>query len=91
MWKFDLMVETGNKMKELKNLIQIPQGSKAIVKAIRGGHGLIQKLQAIGIREGKEIEKVSTGIAHGPVVLRCGNTEVAIGFGMARKVFIEEI
>ena len=86
-----MLIDKGNEMEELRNLIQIPQGRKAIVKAIRGGRGLVQKLQAIGIREGKEIEKVSRGIARGPVVIRCGNTEVAIGFGMAQKVFVEEV
>jgi len=78
-------------MGQLKSLIQIPQGSKAVVKAIRGGYGLVHKLQSIGIRDGKETEKVSTGIAHGPVGIRCGNTEVAIGFGMVKKVFVEEV
>ncbi len=79
----------GNIMEELKTLAQISQGTKAIITSIIGGHGLIQKLHAFGIREGKEIEKISSGVARGPVVLRCGNTEVAIGFGMARKIFVE--
>jgi len=78
-------------MDNIKSLVQLSQGKKAIIKSINGGHGLIQRLDALGIRVGKEIEKVSTGIAHGPVVLRCGNTEVAIGFGMAQKVFVKEV
>ena len=78
-------------MENIKNLIKIPQGSKAIIKSIRGGYGLIRRLHALGIREGKEIEKVSSGVARGPVVLRCGNTELAIGFGMAQKVLVEQV
>ena len=76
-------------MGDIKTLIQIPQGEKAVIQSITGGYALIQKLHALGIREGKEIKKVSSGIARGPVVLRCGNTEVAIGFGMAQKVIVE--
>lgn len=75
----------------METLAQIPQGKKAIIRSIKGGVRLAQKLQALGIREGKEIEKVSAGVVRGPVVLRCGKTEVAIGFGMAQKILIETV
>jgi ferrous iron transport protein A len=72
-------------------LNQIPEGERAVIRFIRGGRGLTRRLDALGIREGKEIFKVSSGIARGPIVLRCGNTEVAIGFGMAQKIFVKQV
>lgn len=78
-------------MENMITLVQLAQGKRAKIITINGGQGLIRKLDALGIRVGKEIVKISTGIARGPVVLRCGNTQAAIGFGMAQKVFVEEI
>ncbi|MBN1412352.1 MAG: ferrous iron transport protein A [Spirochaetales bacterium] len=80
----------GIKMDNVMTLTQLPQGTKALIVSIQGGHGLIRKLNALGIREGVEIQKISTGIARGPVVIRCGNTEAAIGHGMAQKVFVKK-
>jgi ferrous iron transport protein A len=73
---------------EIMTLISVPEGGKAVIQSIRGGRGLMHRLSSLGIREGKEIIKVSSGIARGPVVLRCGSTEVAIGFGMAQKILV---
>ena len=42
----------------------------------------------MGIRAGKEITKVSEQWMRGPVLIRHGNTQVALGFGMARRVMV---
>ncbi len=60
-----------------------------IVHEIRGGQGLINRLNSLGIRTGKKISKVSSMLLHGPVTIRIDTTKVAIGFGMAGKIFIE--
>lgn len=73
------------------SLAEIPSGRNAIIRGILGGFGLSRRLDALGIRTGKKIVKVSTPLARGPVVLRCGNTQLAIGFGMARKIIVELI
>lgn len=76
-------------MNTIVPLVQIPSGSKARIRTFRGGFGFVRRLEALGIREGKEIVKVSGPQSRGPVVLRCGGTQVAIGFGMAQKIFVE--
>ena len=63
-------------------------GRSGIVHDIQGGHGMRTRLEAMGIRPGVRITKVSGQIMQGPVIVRVGKTQVAIGFGMARKVFI---
>jgi ferrous iron transport protein A len=36
-----------------------------------------------------EITKVSGQIMRGPIIVKIGNSQVAIGFGMARRVLVE--
>jgi len=64
-------------------------GTTGIIIAINGGHGLTQKLDALGIRVGKEITKVSRQWMKGPVIIRSGNSEIAIGYGMVHKIMVE--
>jgi ferrous iron transport protein A len=70
-------------------LADMPSGQKGTIKEIRGGTGMMRKLDALGIRPGKEIVKVSAQWMRGPVLLRNGATEVAVGFGMARHIIVE--
>ena len=60
-----------------------------IVLQIHGGHGLINRLSALGIRPGKRITKVSSMLMRGPVTIEIDRAQVAIGFGMASKIMVE--
>lgn len=64
-------------------------GEKGNVADIRGGHRMLRRLEALGIRPGVAITKVSAQFMRGPVIVRVGNTQAALGFGMARHVFVE--
>ncbi len=75
-------------MSAIISLAEMPPGEKGTITAIQGGQGLVRKLEAMGIRAGKEITKVSEQWMRGPVLIRHGNTQVAIGFGMARRVMV---
>ena len=72
-----------------KDLTRMKPGEKGRVIDIRGGHGMLRRLEALGIRPGVAITKVSAQLMRGPVVVRVGNTQAAIGFGMARHVLVE--
>jgi len=43
----------------------------------------------LGIRPGKKVTKLSSTLFRGPVTLRVNNTQVAVGFGMAKKIIVE--
>jgi ferrous iron transport protein A len=70
-------------------LARMDSGQSGIVIEIAGGHGLANRLYALGIRPGKRITKVSSMFARGPVVLQVDRAEVAIGFGMANKILVQ--
>jgi ferrous iron transport protein A len=70
-------------------LAKMKTGQTGTVVGVLGGHGLIQRLDALGIRPGKKVTKLSSTLFRGPVMLRVNNTQVAVGFGMARKIIVE--
>ena len=59
------------------------------VVAINSGGGMRTRLDALGIHVGSKIKKKSSMIGSGPVIVLVGNTEIAIGYGMASKIFVE--
>ena len=74
---------------EQLTLAEMRTGQTGTVVGVLGGHGLIQRLDALGIRPGKKVTKLSSTLFRGPVMLRVNNTQVAVGFGMARKIIVE--
>jgi len=55
---------------------------------IQGGYGLVNRLNALGIRPGKRITKISSMFMRGPVTIQVDRAQVAIGFGMARRIIV---
>ncbi|MCK5381955.1 MAG: ferrous iron transport protein A [Candidatus Latescibacteria bacterium] len=70
-------------------LTAMETGQLGKVVQIQGGRGMIGRLEVLGIRIGRELRKVSSQFMRGPVVLEVGNTQVAVGFGMAGKIWVE--
>ena len=71
------------------DLTQMRKGERGKIVDIQGGGGLLRKMETLGIKQGTEIVKVSSQLMRGPITIRVGNTQVAIGFGMARRVIVE--
>ena len=76
-------------MKSRISLTEMKNGQKGTVIEIQGGHGLSRRLEGLGIRPGQLITKTSGPFMKGPVTLRVGQGQVALGFGMAGKVLVE--
>jgi ferrous iron transport protein A len=74
---------------EQLTLAEMRTGQTGTVVGILGGPGLIRRLDALGIRPGKKVTKVSSTLFRGPVILRADNTQVAVGFGMASRIAVE--
>ena len=70
-------------------LVQMGLGQSGTVVEVLGGRGLTMRLDALGIRPGKKVTKISSTFFRGPVTLRVGSSQVAIGFGMASKIAVE--
>jgi ferrous iron transport protein A len=72
----------------LVSLDSMKKGTSGMVVEVAGGRGVMLKLSSQGIVPGKTVDKVGH-LRGGPVLLRVGRCEVAIGLGLARKVFVE--
>jgi len=64
-------------------------GQSGTVVQIQGGHGLVDRLNALGIIPGKRITKISSMLMRGPVTIEVDRVQVAIGFGMANRVIVK--
>jgi ferrous iron transport protein A len=70
------------------NLAQMRNGQSGIVVRLQGGHGFIRHVQAMGIIEGKRLTKLASQPLRGPVLVSVDNFQIAIGYGMARRIFL---
>ncbi len=71
------------------SLARMRAGQKGNIVRISGGYGVVHRLEALGIREGQEIKKINEQWMRGPVLLQHGNTQLALGFGLASKVLVK--
>jgi ferrous iron transport protein A len=69
-------------------LARMEAGQTGTIIQILGGRGLTRRLDALGIRPGKKVTKISSALFGGPVTLRADHTQVALGFGMANKILV---
>lgn len=74
--------------KVFTTLRQMRAGQSGTVSQIAGGHGLTNRLNSLGIRPGRKITKLSAMMMRGPVTVQVGQSQVAIGFGMAGKIIV---
>jgi len=70
------------------DLTKMQQGETGIIEEIQAGLAALHRIQSIGLRPGKKIKKVSSHFLHGPQTVKVGHLQVAIGFGMAKKIFV---
>lgn len=74
---------------ELMPLSELFPGQTGEVANIAGGTGVIDRLNALGVRPGKKIKKISGAFSRGPLVFEIEKTQIAIGRGIANKIFIK--
>jgi len=70
-------------------LNEIPVNQPAVVAAIQGGRELHGRLKALNIRPGVTITKISGAEGRGPTIIRNGQTQTALGCGIARKILVD--
>jgi ferrous iron transport protein A len=71
------------------SLVRMQAGQSGKVVEIQGGYGMVNRLSALGIRPGKRITKVGSMLMRGPVTIQVDRAQVAVGFGMARRIIVE--
>ncbi|MBU1617536.1 MAG: ferrous iron transport protein A [Candidatus Margulisbacteria bacterium] len=70
-------------------LSKMRNGESGVVQEIRGGGELKNRLAALGLRVALNVTRVSGMIFLGPITVKVGHTQIALGHGMAGKVILE--
>jgi len=71
-------------------LDSVPKEKEVKIVEIRGGWGIRQRLNQMGINTGDMIFVKRSGIMGGPILIQVHGTEVALGRGMAKKVIVSD-
>jgi ferrous iron transport protein A len=72
-----------------KQLTELNNKQIGKILSIEGGTVARNKLEALGIRPGKNIRKVSTQVFKGPVLIDIDGRDYALGHNLARKIVVE--
>jgi len=67
----------------------ISQGKTVEVMQLLGGVSFLKKLKEMGILPGSILEVLQNN--GGPVMLGLGNSRVALGQGIAKKIYVKEV
>ena len=71
-------------------LSYLPECRSGVVTDIRGGRGLIQRLTAMGLTYGTVVHVLKSG-GPGPLLIEVRGTRIALGRGVAMKIFVREV
>ncbi len=71
------------------DLLDLETDQEAMVVQLNGGVALQNKLNSLGIREGKKVKKLGKNFFRGPITVEVGQTRVAIGHSMAKKIIVK--
>lgn len=71
------------------SLIKMKAKETGTIIEIEGGKGFEKRLASMGISIGKHVTKLSAFVMRGPVAIKVGRTVVALGYGMASKVWVD--
>ena len=73
----------------VSNLAKMNARQSGVVVEMDGGCKMNDQLRAMGLRPGVKVTKTSGQPLRGPVTLRLGSTEIAIGHGVASRILVE--
>jgi len=74
----------------MNKLIDCKPGHSVVFVSIDGGCGVVKRLSDMGLVPG-EIIRILNSPGIGPVTLLVKGTKLALGNGLAKKIFIKEI
>lgn len=72
-------------------LTDVNEGTPVQVVSFNGGHGLEGKLRQLGVFCGGRLRVIRKAPFHGPILLELEGREVALGYGIARKIMVTGI
>jgi len=81
--------EVGKHKQNLISINKLTDGQYGKISFIRGGHKVLQRLLDLGLTPGTKISVARVAPLSGPIVVSVRSSKLAIGKGIASKVFVE--
>jgi Fe2+ transport system protein FeoA len=76
---------------ETVSLTSLSEGERGIVSHAIGGFGLLRRLTEMGLTPGVEVKVLRKGLFNGPVEVEVRGVSLALGYGVASKVFVKPL
>ncbi len=73
------------------SLADMQEGEKGIITHTIGGLGAMHRLAEMGLTPGCEVKLLRKGSFHGPVEIEVRCACLALGYGLALKVFVQPV
>ncbi|NLF87498.1 metal-dependent transcriptional regulator [Candidatus Bathyarchaeota archaeon] len=83
--------EVGKRKENLLALSELKNGQSGKIQFIRGGHSVLQRLLDMGLTPGTKIVLLKAAPFEGPIEISVRGSKLAIGRGIASKVFVEPL
>jgi ferrous iron transport protein A len=87
-------MERRNPKKHEVALTALKKGETGIVISIKAGHGhgrvFEKRLMDMGLTPGTQVKVVKSAPFHGPIEIRVRGSRLALGRGMAERIFVEK-
>ncbi len=74
----------------METLADAKAGRRYRVVGINGGRSVYERLYDMGILPGTVVEVINQSFLRGPIRVRVGGSDVAIGRGVAVRIVVEE-
>jgi DtxR family Mn-dependent transcriptional regulator len=81
--------EVGKRKENLVALSELKEGQSGKINFIRGGHNVLQRLLDMGLTPSTNITVIKTAPFEGPIQISVRGSKLALGRGIASKVFVE--
>jgi len=79
------------RIEETVPLTSLGEGESAVVAFTIGGHGMIRRLAEMGLTPGTEVKILRHGLMRGPIQIEARGTCLALGYGVASRIFVKPL
>jgi len=81
--------EVGKRRENLIALSELKEGQMGRISFIRGGHNILQRLLDMGLTPSTKITLIKAAPFEGPIEILVRGSKLALGRGIASKVFVD--
>jgi len=76
---------------ETISLTNLREGERGVITHAFGGFGLVRRLAEMGLTPGVEVKLLRKGPFRGPMQVEVRGVALALGYGIASKVFVRPL